>query len=143
MKTTLAKPENKAHKKWVLVDAKDQILGRLAVKIANLLRGRDNVLFTPHVDTGVAVIVINASQVKVTGKKAIQKEYMTYSGHMAGEKYRKFSDLINKKPQDIIMHAVKGMLPKNKLSHQMLTHLRVFAGETHSHEAQNPQPVSV
>lgn len=143
MKTTLAKIENRANKKWVVVDATDQILGRLAVKIADLLRGRNNPLYTPSVDTGVFVVVINAGKVKVTGKKAVQKEYMTYSGYMGGEKYRKYSDLIHQKPEYIIMHAVKGMLPKNKLAHQMITKLRIFPGAQHSHEAQNPVAISI
>lgn len=143
MKTTLAKKENRADKKWVLVDATDQILGRLAVKIANILRGRDHPLYTPSQDTGPFVVVINANKIRVTGKKESQKEYMTYSGYMGGEKYRKFADLRRQKPDYIIHQAVKGMLPKNKLAHQMMTKLRVFADATHCHEAQAPAPVKL
>lgn len=143
MKTTLAKKENKADKKWVLVDATDQILGRLAVKIANILRGRDHPLYTPNQDTGPFVVVINANKIRVTGKKEDQKEYMTYSGYMGGEKYHKLSDLRQKNPERIILQAVKRMLPKNKLAHQIMTKLRVFAGATHCHEAQAPSPVKL
>jgi large subunit ribosomal protein L13 len=143
MKTTLAKKENRGDKKWVLIDAKDQILGRLAVKIANVLRGRNHPLYTPNQDTGLCVVVINANKIRVTGKKESQKEYMTYSGYMGGEKYRKFADLRRQKPDYIIHRAVWGMMPKNKLSHQMMTKLRIFANEVHSHEAQSPSPLEL
>jgi len=140
MKTTVAKKEN-VTPGWKIVDAKDQILGRLAVKIANTLRGRDKAIYTPHVDTGDFVIVVNADKVKLTGSKEEQKQYMFYSGYMGNEKYRSVADFRENKPEFIITNAVKGMLPKNKLSSGMLTRLRVFAGEEHPHTAQQPSPL--
>lgn len=137
MKTTLAKAETTIHG-WKIVDAKDQILGRLAVNIANALRGRDKPTYTPHVDTGDFVIVINAEKVKLTGAKEEQKKYMFYSGYMGGEKYRNVADFREKRPEFIITNAVKGMLPKNKLSSRMLTKLKVYSGEEHPHSAQQP-----
>jgi large subunit ribosomal protein L13 len=124
------------------VDAKDQILGRLAVSIANSLRGRDKPTYTPHVDTGDFVVVINASKVKLTGAKEEQKKYMFYSGYMGGEKYRNVADFRENRPEFIIMNAVKGMLPKNKLASRMLTKLKVYPGEEHPHSAQQPTPLS-
>jgi large subunit ribosomal protein L13 len=137
MKTYLAKKET-VQPKWYLIDAEGQVLGRLAVKIANILRGRNKATYTPHVDTGDFVIVINASKVVLTGKKEEVTEYMSFSGYVGGEKYRKLTDVRAKKPDFIIMQAVKGMLPKNRLAAKMLTKLRVFPGATHPHEAQNP-----
>ena len=141
MKTTLAKAETTTHG-WKIVDAKDQILGRLAVSIANSLRGRDKPTYTPHVDTGDSVVVINASKVKLTGAKEEQKKYMFYSGYMGGEKYRNVADFRENRPEFIIMNAVKGMLPKNKLASRMLTKLKVYPGEEHPHSAQQPTPLS-
>ena len=141
MKTTLAKAETTTHG-WRIVDAKDQILGRLAVSIANSLRGRDKPTYTPHVDTGDYVIVINADKVKLTGAKEEQKKYMFYSGYMGGEKYRSVADFRKKRPEFIIMNAVKGMLPKNKLADRMLTKLKVYRGEEHPHSAQQPTPLA-
>ena len=137
MKTTLAKAETTTHG-WKIVDAKDQILGRLAVNIANALRGRDKPTYTPHVYTGDFVIVINAEKVKLTGAKEEQKKYMFYSGYMGGEKYRNVADFREKRPEFIITNAVKGMLPKNKLASRMLTKLKVYSGEDHPHSAQQP-----
>ena len=141
MKTTLAKAETTTHG-WKIVDAKDQILGRLAVSIANSLRGRDKPTYTPHVDTGDFVVVINASKVKLSGAKEEQKKYMFYSGYMGGEKYRNVADFRENRPEFIIMNAVKGMLPKNKLASRMLTKLKVYPGEEHPHSAQQPTPLS-
>ncbi len=140
MKTTLAKAETTTHE-WRIVDAKDQILGRLAVTIANALRGRDKPIYTPHVDTGDFVVVINAEKVKLTGSKEEQKKYMFYSGYMGGEKYRNVADFRCKRPEFIITNAVKGMLPKNKLANRMLTKLKVYSGEEHPHSAQQPTPL--
>lgn len=137
MKTTLAKAETTTHE-WKIVDAKDQILGRLAVSIANALRGRNKPTYTPHVDTGDFIIVINADKVKLTGAKEEQKKYMFYSGYMGGEKYRNVADFRQKRPEFIITNAVKGMLPKNKLANRMLTKLKVYSGENHPHSAQQP-----
>ena len=142
MKTTVAKKEN-VTPGWKIVDAKDQILGRLAVKIANTLRGRDKAIYTPHVDTGDFVIVVNADKVKLTGSKEEDKKYMFYSGYMGNEKYRSVADFREKRPEFIITNAVKGMLPKNKLASQMLRKLRVYSGEEHPHSAQQPSPLAL
>jgi large subunit ribosomal protein L13 len=141
MKTTLAKAETTTHG-WKIVDAKDQILGRLAVTIANSLRGRDKPTYTPHVDTGDFVIVINADKIKLTGAKEEQKKYMFYSGYMGSEKYRNVADFRKNRPEFIITNAVKGMLPKNKLANRMLTKLKVYSGEDHPHTAQQPTPLA-
>ena len=141
MKTTLAKAETTTHG-WKIVDAKDQILGRLAVTIANSLRGRDKPTYTPHVDTGDFVIVINADKVKLTGAKEEQKKYMFYSGYMGSEKYRNVADFRKNRPEFIVTNAVKGMLPKNKLASRMLTKLKVYRGEDHPHTAQQPTPLA-
>ena len=140
MKTTLAKSETATHD-WKIVDATDQILGRLAVQIANALRGRHKPIYTPHVDTGDYVIVTNASKVKLTGAKEEQKKYMFYSGYMGGEKYRSVADFREKRPEFLITNAVKGMLPKNKLASAMLKKLKVYPGEDRPHEAQQPTPL--
>jgi large subunit ribosomal protein L13 len=137
MKTYLAKKET-VQPKWYLIDAEGKVLGRLAVNAANILRGRHKPTYTPHVDTGDFVVVINASKVVLTGKKEEATEYMSFSGYVGGEKYRKLTDVRRKKPEFIVMQAVKGMLPRNRLANKMLTKLRVFPGATHDHAAQNP-----
>jgi len=142
MKTFLAKKET-VKRDWVIIDAKDQILGRLAVKIANQLRGRNKPTYTPHVDTGDFVVVINADKIVLTGKKEEQKKYMFYSGYVGGEKYLSVSQMQERRPDFVVKHAVKGMLPKNRLAAKMLTKLKIFAGEEHPHEAQQPKPISL
>ena len=140
MKTFLAKKET-VQPKWHIVDAKGQVLGRLAVKIANVLRGRHKPSYTPHVDTGDYVIVVNAEKVALTGKKEEQNSYMFFSGFVGGESYSSMAQQRARRPEFIIEHAVKGMLPKNRLARTMLKKLRVFAGPNHTHVAQNPQPL--
>jgi large subunit ribosomal protein L13 len=140
MKTFLAKKET-VQPKWHIIDAKGQVLGRLAVKIANVLRGRHKPSYTPHVDTGDYVIVVNAEKVALTGKKEEQNSYMFFSGFVGGESYRSMAQQRARRPEFIIEHAVKGMLPKNRLARTMLKKLRVFAGPNHTHVAQNPQPL--
>ena len=142
MKTFLAKKET-VQPKWHLIDAEGQVLGRLAVKAANLIRGRHKASYTPSVDTGDYVVVINAEKVVLTGKKEEQNKYMFFSGYVGGESYRKLSEQRVRNPQFIIKHAVNGMLPKNRIAADMLTKLRVFAGPTHTHEAQAPVKTSV
>lgn len=137
MKTYLAKKET-VQPKWYLIDAQGMVLGRLAVKAANLIRGRNKASYTPHVDTGDFVVIINADKVVLTGKKEEQNEYMFFSGFVGGESRRSLQQMRERNPEFIITHAVKGMLPKNRLAAKMLTKLRVFRGETHTHEAQNP-----
>lgn len=138
MKTTIAKVQK--DKQWYVVDAADQVLGRLAVKIANVLRGRHKAVYTPNMDNGDHVIVINAEKIRVTGKKEDRKEYMHYTGYVNGERYVKLSDYRAKNPSFLIKHAVEGMMPNNKLASAMLTKLHVYAGAEHPHAAQNPQP---
>lgn len=142
MKTFLAKKET-VQPKWHLIDAEGQVLGRLAVKVANLIRGRNKPSYTPSVDTGDFVVIINAEKIVLTGKKEEQNSYMFFSGFVGGESYRSLSQMREKHPEFIIKHAVKGMLPKNRLARTMLTKLRVFAGPTHTHEAQQPVPYSL
>jgi large subunit ribosomal protein L13 len=142
MKTYLAKKET-VQPKWYLVDAEGQVLGRLAVKLANIIRGRNKPTYTAHVDTGDYVVVLNAEKVILTGKKEDQNEYMAFSGFVGGERYRSQAQMRAKRPEFVIMHAVKGMLPKNRLAAKMLTKLRVFEGNKHTHEANNPIKISV
>ena len=137
MKTTLAKKEN-VQRKWYVVDATGQTLGRLSVKIANILRGRDKPIYTPHVDTGDFVIVINTEKVAVSGKKESQKKYMFYTGWVGNEYHRTLADFREKRPDFIIRHSVKGMLTRNNLGRQMLRKLKVYTGPNHPHEAQEP-----
>jgi large subunit ribosomal protein L13 len=142
MKTFLAKKET-VQPKWHLIDAEGQVLGRLAVKAANIIRGRHKASYTPHVDTGDFVVVINAEKVVLTGKKEEQNEYMSFSGYVGGERVRSLKLMRQMRPEYIITHAVKGMLPKNRLAATMLTKLRVFKGPKHTHEAQNPVKISL
>jgi large subunit ribosomal protein L13 len=139
MKTTLATVKDVADKKWWQIDADGAILGRLAVKIANLLRGRHRPLYTPHMDAGDFVVVVNAEKVKLSGAKDAKKEYMFYSGYQGGEKYVSAARMREKRPEFLIEHAVRGMLPKNRLSEQLITKLKVYAGGNHPHGAQNPE----
>ncbi len=141
MKTFLAKKET-VQPKWFVIDAEGAVLGRLAVKVANIIRGRNKPSYTPSVDTGDYVIVINAEKVVLTGKKEEQNEYMFFSGFVGGESYRSLKLMRERNPEFIIKHAVKGMLPKNRIANQMLTKLRVFKGSAHTHEAQNPVKIS-
>jgi large subunit ribosomal protein L13 len=142
MKTFLAKQET-VQPKWYLIDAEGEVLGRLAVKAANIIRGRHKASYTPSVDTGDFVVVINAEKAVLTGKKEDQNEYMFFSGFVGGESYRSMQQQRVRNPEFIIEHAVKGMLPKNRIAAKMLTKLRVFAGPAHTHEAQNPVKISV
>ncbi len=129
-------------KKWFVVDAKDQVLGRLAAKIASVIRGKHKPEFTPNMDNGDFVIVINADKVKVTGKRANMKTYIRHSGYPGGQKVTSFQEMMQKNPEFVIRHAVKGMLPKNRLGRKMINHLKVYAGENHPHTAQKPEPLS-
>ena len=142
MKTFLAKKET-VQQKWHLIDADGVVLGRLAVKAATLIRGRHKASYTPSVDTGDFVVIINAEKVVLTGKKEDHNEYMFFSGFVGGESYRSPKQMRETHPEFIVEHAVKGMLPKNRIAAKMLTKLRVFAGPTHTHEAQAPVKISV
>ena len=142
MKTFLPKV-NLDQRKWHVVDADGAVLGRLAVQVANILRGRDKPVYTPHLDAGDFVVVINAEKVRLTGKKETQKEYMSYSGWKGGEKYTSVAALRAKHPDRLITHAVKGMIPKNRLGDRLLTKLKVYRGEKHPHQAQQPTPMTL
>ena len=142
MKTLLAKKET-VQPKWYLIDAEGQVLGRLAVKVANLLRGRNKATYTPYVDTGDFVVIVNARKVALTGKKEEQKTYMSFSGFVGGHHTRTVPQMRAKRPEFIIEHAVKGMLPKNRLAAQMLTKLKVFKGTKHPHAAQQPKELKL
>jgi large subunit ribosomal protein L13 len=137
MKTFLPKV-NLDQRKWHVVDADGAVLGRLAVQVANILRGKNTPVYTPHLDAGGFVVVINAEKVRVTGKKETDKSFMTYSGWKGGEKYRTVAEIRARHPEKLIHHAVKGMVPKNRLGAQLLTKLKVFKGPNHPHAAQMP-----
>ncbi len=139
MKTTLAKP-HEVERKWYIIDAEGKKLGRLATEVATILRGKHKPIYTPHVDTGDFVIVINAEKIQLTGKKLDQKLYRHHSQHPGGMKEVKYRDLLRDKPEFAIQHAVKGMLPKNVMGRQMLSKLKVYQGTEHPHEAQQPVP---
>ena len=130
-------------KKWYVVDAADQRLGRLATEIAMILRGKTKPTYTPHMDTGDYVIVVNAEKVVVTGKKSSQKLYRRHSGRPGGMKTETFNQLQARIPQRIIEQAVKGMLPKNSLGRQLFTHLKVYVGTDHPHQAQQPEELKI
>ncbi len=129
--------------KWCLVDAKGAVLGRLATQIAARLRGKHNPMFTPHVDTGDSVVVINADKIVLTGNKWSQKNYYRYSGYIGGLKEITAEKLLDKRPEDLIRFAVKGMLPKNKLGRKLFKKLKVYAGDQHPHEAQQVQVLEI
>lgn len=129
--------------KWVIIDANGAILGRLATNVASRLRGKNNPLFTPHVDMGESVIVINADKIALTGRKLEQKRYYRHSGYVGGLKEINAKRLLEKKPEDIIRFAVKGMLPKNKLGAKLYKKLKVYAGDQHPHEAQTPEIITL
>ena len=129
--------------RWVVIDANGAILGRLASNVASRLRGKNNPLFTPHVDTGESVIVINAEKISLTGRKLEQKLYYRHSGYTGGLKEITAKKLLEKKPEDIIRFAVKGMLPKNKLGAALYKKLKVYKGDKHPHEAQSPEVIKL
>ena len=138
MKTFMAKPAE-VERKWYVVDATDMPLGRLASQVASILRGKNKAIFTPHIDTGDYVIVINAEKIAVTGKKLDQKIYYHHSDYVGGMKETTLREKLAKKPESVIELAVKGMLPKGPLGRQMLKKLHVYAGPEHNHEAQKPE----
>ncbi len=140
MRTWNAKPDA-IERRWYLVDAEGQTLGRLATRVADTLRGKRKPEYTPHVDTGDFVVVVNAEKVAVTGKKLEQKMYYRHSGYPGGLRARPLSDELQRRPTEVIRKAVKGMLPRNRLARQQLTKLKVYAGPEHPHEAQKPEPL--
>ena len=138
MKTFMASPAT-IERKWYVVDATGYTLGRLASEVAKVLRGKNKAIFTPHIDTGDYVIVVNADKVKVTGKKLIQKIYYSHSDYVGGMKETTLKEMMQKKPEKVVELAVKGMLPKGPLGNEMFTKLHVYAGAEHPHAAQKPE----
>jgi large subunit ribosomal protein L13 len=141
MKTFSAKA-NEVPRKWWIIDAQDQVLGRVAVKAANLLRGKEKPIYTTHVDTGDFVVVINAEKVRVTGKKEEQKSYMSYSGFVGGHKTENVKARRVRHPELMVEHAIRGMIPHNKLGRAVYRKLKVYKGNLHPHAAQQPAPVT-
>jgi large subunit ribosomal protein L13 len=141
MKTHLPKV-NADERKWHVIDANGAVLGRLAVQIADILRGKNKPVYTPHLDAGDFVVVINADKVVVTGKKETAKTYMTYSGWKGGEKYKTVEQVRARHPEELITRAVRGMVPKNRLGRVLMTKLKVYKGDKHPHAAQQPAPLA-
>jgi len=142
MKSFMAK-KNEVEQKWLLVDADGAILGRMAAKIAPILMGKNKPTYTPHVDTGDYVIVVNAEKVRLTGKKSQTKEYDYYTHHPGGHKYVSFADMMARKPEKVVELAIRRMLPKNKLGRQMLKKLKVYGGPEHEQQAQKPEKIEL
>jgi large subunit ribosomal protein L13 len=142
MKSYMARP-HEVERRWYLVDAQGQTLGRLATEIARLLRGKNKPQYTPHVDTGDFVVVVNAEKVVVTGKKAEQKVYYRHTGYPGGLKETSYEVMMERKPTEILRKAVRGMMPRTRLGRQQLRKLKIYAGPEHPHEAQDPQPYEV
>lgn len=142
MKTYLPKVDLAA-RKWHVVDAEGKVLGRLAVEVANVLRGKNKPVYTPHLDAGDFVVVINAEKVVLTGRKETDKSFMSYSGWKGGERHRTVAEVRARHPERLIMHAVKGMIPKNRLGDRLLTKLKVYKGSAHPHGAQRPTTLAI
>ncbi len=142
MKSYMARP-HEVERKWHLIDAEGQTLGRLATEIARVLRGKNKPQYTPHVDTGDFVVVVNAEKVVVTGKKAEQKVYYRHTGYPGGLKETSYEVMLERKPTEILRKAVRGMMPRTRLGRQQLRKLKIYAGPEHPHEAQDPQPYEV
>ena len=142
MKTYAAKPQE-VERKWYVVDAEGQTLGRLASQVAAILKGKHKPIYTPHVDTGDHVIVINAEKIQLTGKKLLNKRYYRYSGYPGGLKSSTAGELLNRNPERVIKAAVWGMIPHNRLGRQMIRKLKIYAGPEHPHEAQQPEKLEL
>ncbi len=140
---TVSANKNTVRKEWVVVDATDQILGRLASRVAIMLRGKHRPDFTPHVDCGDNVIIINAEKVRLTGNKAAQREYIRHSGYPGGQKTETVESLMKRRPAAVVERSIKGMLPKNRLGSEMFRNLHVFVGPDHTHEAQKPKTIDL
>lgn len=143
MSTYFANKKDFTDKKWQVVDAKGEVVGRLATRVARILMGKTDPQYTPHVETGAGVIIINAAEVRITGNKAKDKLYKNYSGFPGGLKERTFERVMKEDPAYVLMHAVKGMLPKSRLGRRMLTHLLVYEGAQHPHQAQKPKALAI
>ena len=140
---TVSANKNTVQKEWVLVDATDQILGRLASRVAMILRGKHKASFTPHVDCGDNVIIINAEKIKLTGNKLTQREYVRHTGYPGGQRTETVESMLKRKPTAVIEKSVKGMLPKNRLGADLFRNLHVFVGDAHPHEAQQPKKIDL
>ncbi len=140
---TVSVNKTTADKQWLIIDANDVVLGRLASQVAKILRGKNKPSFTPHVDCGDNVIIINAEKIKLTGKKLHDKVYVRHTGYPGGQRFTTAADYLEKKPEFIIYKAVKGMLPKNRLSSQLLRNLKIYAGTEHPHTAQEPKQIKI
>ncbi len=140
---TVSINDKTADKQWLLVDAEHEVLGRLASKVAKLIRGKNKPNFTPHVDCGDNVIIINAEKITLTGNKIEQKEYVRHSGYPGGQRFRTVGDLLKKRPETVIEKAVRGMLPKNRLGRKLFNNLYVYKGTEHPHEAQKPKIIKL
>ncbi len=136
---SLSTEEAKAARSWFVVDASDQVLGRLAVRVATVLRGKHNPAFTPHVDCGDFVVVVNAEKIRLTGDKLKQKIYYRHSGYVGGISEESAGELLERRPEELLRRAVKGMLPHNRLGRQLAEKLKIYAGPDHPHEAQQPR----
>jgi len=143
MKTTQVAKQDEITRDWYLVDVENKVLGRVASEIASILRGKKKPIYTPSVDTGDFVIVVNAEKIALTGKKSSDKVYYSHSGFPGGLKSITAGKLLEKKPEDLIKKAVKGMLPKNKLARHMLSKLKIYAGTEHPHKAQQPKTLDL
>ena len=142
MKSYMARPRT-VERNWYVIDAEGQTLGRLATEIARLLRGKNKPQYTPHIDTGDFVVVVNAEKVTVTGKKAEQKVYYRHTGYPGGLKETSYEVMLDRKPTEVLRKAIRGMMPKTRLARQQFKKLKLYAGPEHRHEAQDPQPYEV
>jgi large subunit ribosomal protein L13 len=142
MKTFVATPENR-DREWLVVDAEGQTLGRLATRVAEALRGKTKPEYTPHCDTGDFVVVVNAEKIKVTGNKLRDKLYYRHSGHPGGLRSQSLGSLLERRPEEVIRRAVRGMLPRNRLARRQIAKLKVYAGPDHPHSAQQPKPMEI
>ena len=136
---TFSPKQSDIERKWYLVDANNEVLGRLASRVAHILRGKHQVIFAPHVDTGDHVVIINAEKIRVTGKKAKQKRYTRFTGYPGGLREASFESVLAKYPVRVLEHAIRGMLPHNRLGRKMIKKLKIYSGEAHPHTAQNPE----
>lgn len=143
MRTTYTVKASEIERKWYVVDATGHTLGRLSSEVARILRGKHKPIFTPHLDTGDFVIIINADKISVTGKKLLQKKYYRHSDYVGSLKETSLKEMLDKKPTEVLRHAIKGMLPKNSLGRQMLTKIRIYAGSEHEQQAQKPEVLEI
>jgi len=142
--TRIASPEEiVANRKWYVIDADGQVLGRLATKIATMLRGKHKPIYTPHLDVGDFIVIINAERIQITGKKADKKSYFHHTGYPGGGRMESFRSLLSRKPHRILAHAIRGMLPHNRLGRKMFKKVKIYAGSEHPHQAQKPEVLSL